>query len=561
MSNQIKIFALGGQAEKGKSMYGVEINTNIYLVEAGHKFPEQDNIGIDVIIADTRYVVENKERVKAIFITHGHDDVMAALPYLLELVDVPVYAPTLAGDLIEVMVNNYNKQYRRKLKIDLHRVKRGSHMMLDKQRIQFFPLTHSFPGTVGVSFSTPQGAIVFAGEFIVDPGATDDFKADMIQMAEIGKKGVLCLMSESQGSERQGYTSPNHKITQKLEPIFENKSRIIVTVYSQNLFRIKEVVELVIKYNKRILFFSRHHDETQKIIQTGSHQRHPLIKVPPKNMASMKDLKNKQFQDLVVLMMAPANQLFDDLVDILDGGDDLLKINSTDYVVVASPVLPGAEAIASTAQDALYKMCDHVTILKSKEVWSTHASEEDLKMMLQLIKPKYYIPVKGDFRQLTINGRIAESIGYDPNHVIIMDNGEQVVFENEELLPKREIIPSGSLMIEGTGISDASSKVLDERIMLSEEGFVIIGITLNRQTKTVIAGPDVQMRGLVYLKDYPHIADHIQKLVLEMVSHYEDYQDSNDLKMSIREKVQKYIGKELKKKPVVLAMVLEVNEA
>lgn len=561
MSNQIKIFALGGQAEKGKSMYGIEIDSFIYIVEAGHKFPEQDNIGIDVIIADTRYVVENKNRVKAIFITHGHDDVMAALPYLLENIQVPVYAPTLAGDLIEVMISKYNKQNKRHLKCELHRVNRGSNLTIGKQRIQFFPLTHSFPGTVGLSFATPQGAIVFAGEFIVDPGATEDFKADMIQMAEIGKRGVLCLMSESQGSERQGYTSPNHKITQKLEPIFENKNRIIVTVYSQNLFRIKEVVELVIKYNKRILFYSKHHDETQRIIQTGSQQRHPLIKVPNKNLATTKDLIEKKNQDLVVLMMAPANQLFDDLVDILDGGDDLLKINDTDYVVVASPVLPGAESIASEAQNSLYRISDHVTIFKSKEVWSTHASEEDLKMMLQLINPKYYIPVKGDYRQLILNGKVAESIGIKEENIIIMDNGEAVNFEEGVLLPNREIVPSGSLMIEGTGISDASSKVLDERMVLSEEGFVIIGITINRQTKAIIAGPDVQMRGLVYLKDYPHIADHIQKLVQEMVEHYQDYQDTNDLKMTIRDKVQKYISKELKKKPVVLAMVLEVNEA
>ncbi|MFV0395453.1 MAG: MBL fold metallo-hydrolase [Coprobacillaceae bacterium] len=352
--DSIKILPMGGQAEMGKSMYCIIINNKIFIVDAGFRFPEVDKLGVDIIIPSFDYLKENKKKVKAIIITHGHDDVMAALPYLLENVSAPIYAPALTADLIEQMLVRHKKFNKSKINYTLHRVKRNGSIEVAGVPIEFFPLTHSIPGSVGVAIWTSEGYIVYAGEFIIDFGAPEGFRCDIQKMMEIGKKGVLALMVESSYAKNPGYTSPNHKLTDKIDHIFEDsEGRIIISSYAQNIFRTKEIVELTKKYKRKIVFYGRDkYDSTNSIVRMGQQLKKAVIHVPKNLVAFKTDIGKPKINDnLVVLLSGTPRRIYHDICDIIDGGDEYLKLDKDDTFIVASPVLPGTEKIANKAQN------------------------------------------------------------------------------------------------------------------------------------------------------------------------------------------------------------------
>ena len=296
MKNEtVNILPIGGQAENGKSMYCVEVGQKIFIIYAGYRFPDLDKLGVDIVIPSFDYLISRKEDIVAIIITHAHDDAMAALPYLLNAIPgIPVYAPSLTADLIEQMVERFERHRRVDLKLAIKRVKRNGYAIIEGTRVEFFPVTHSIPGSIGVAIDTPQGYVVYGGEFIIDFGAPDGFKADLQKMMEIGKKGVLVLMAESSYARKSGYTSPKHKLTDKIEGLFEEATgRIIITSYAQNVFRTKEIIELTKKYHRRIVFYGRDkYDKTNSILRFSQNMREPVISVPERNLGKKENLGN-----------------------------------------------------------------------------------------------------------------------------------------------------------------------------------------------------------------------------------------------------------------------------
>ena len=559
----VKILPLGGQAEMGKSMYCIEIKDKIFILDAGFRFPEINKLGIDIIIPSFDYLKENASRVVAIIITHGHDDVMGALPYLLEAVNAPIYAPALTADLIDQMLKRHKKHNNFKINYQLNRVKRNDSIEIEGVPVEFFPVTHSIPGSVGVALWTRDGYIVYCGEFIIDFGAPEGFRCDIQKMMEIGKKGVLALLCESSYSKNSGYTSPKHKLTDKIDNIFEDsEGRIIISSYAQNIFRTKEIVELTKKYNRKIVFYGRDkYDSTNSIVRIGQRLKKAVINIPKEIIAFSTDIGKKGIDDdLVVLLSGTPQRIYHDINDIIDGGDEYLKLNENDTFIVASPVVPGTEKIANRAINELYKTDSNIHVLKNKELTSMHASQEDVKVIIQIFNPTYFIPIKGEYQHFISNMEVAMSMQVLQENIPIIDNGEILTFKNGVLEDYRDTIEVEDVIIDGIGVGDVGDKVIDDRIQLSNDGVVVIGVTIDSKKREIIANTDVQSRGFVYLKDSEHIIkgviDIAEKCVAQMKGDYT--LEAIEVRQEIKDKASKYITKETGKRPVILPIIIEV---
>lgn len=559
----VKILPLGGQAEMGKSMYCIEIKDKIFILDAGFRFPEINKLGIDIIIPSFDYLKENASRVVAIIITHGHDDVMGALPYLLEAVNAPIYAPALTADLIDQMLKRHKKHNNFKINYQLNRVKRNDSIEIEGVPVEFFPVTHSIPGSVGVALWTRDGYIVYCGEFIIDFGAPEGFRCDIQKMMEIGKKGVLALLCESSYSKNSGYTSPKHKLTDKIDNIFEDsEGRIIISSYAQNIFRTKEIVELTKKYNRKIVFYGRDkYDSTNSIVRIGQRLKKAVINIPKEIIAFSTDIGKKGIDDdLVVLLSGTPQRIYHDINDIIDGGDEYIKLNENDTFIVASPVVPGTEKIANRAINELYKTDSNIHVLKNKELTSMHASQEDVKVIIQIFNPTYFIPIKGEYQHFISNMEVAMSMQVLQENIPIIDNGEILTFKNGVLEDYRDTIEVEDVMIDGIGVGDVGDKVIDDRIQLSNDGVVVIGVTIDSKKREIIANTDVQSRGFVYLKDSEHIIkgviDIAEKCVAQMKGDYT--LEAIEVRQEIKDKASKYITKETGKRPVILPIIIEV---
>lgn len=562
-NDRVKVVALGGQDENGMSLYVVDINHDLFVLDCGFKFPEKDMFGVDIIIPDFSYLVERSTDVKAIIITHAHDDVMAGLPYLLELVNAPVYAPNMTGDLIEEMIQTYNKKRHRHLSIDLHRVHRNDDVYIANTLVSFYPLTHSIPGSVGVALRTSQGAIVYNGEGIVDFGAPSGFKSNFSRMMDIGKDGVLLLLQESSYAQKEGYTSPHHKLNNYIEPIFEDaKGRIIITTYAQNIFRIREIVELTKKYNRQLVFYGRdNNDPAYAFMRLSQRAVKPVFDLPKENLGNPSMIGDPRYDDhLVVLISGALKEIFHDICDIIAGGDERLTLTENDTWIVASPVVPGIEGIANQAINDLYRTDSHIHVFGRKEILSMHASIEDLKVFLQTFNPRYIIPIKGEYQHFVALRRLCLNMNMQDEQILVLDNGEQVTFDKGHLNDELHKIQTSNTIVDGLGVGDVETKVLDDRIALSNDGVVIIGATISKETREMVTAIDIQTRGFIYLRDGEALINDIYDITAEELNAIKNRLDVdiNDVKHEIHERVRKMLERKANKRPVIMPVIIEV---
>ncbi|MEG0313765.1 MAG: ribonuclease J [Erysipelotrichaceae bacterium] len=548
--DSVRVFALGGLDENGKNMFVVEVNQNIFVIEAGLKYPESDQLGVEFIIPDFTYLIENKDRVKGIFITHGHDDVIGALPYLLKVVKAPVYTGALTANLIYDLMK---KEGIRDVKI--HKVKKTQN--IEGITVRTFAMTHAFPDTFGVAIGTDQGYVVYTGEFIIDYDIRDDeYVCDINELSEIGKKGVLCLMNESVFADRAGHTAPQHRIANKIEPYFENNSeRIIISAYAQSLFRIIEIIDLAKKYKKKIYF----HDKGIKVLLNHLETMH-YYSVPKEMEILERNFDNEQ-RDVVVLVTGSGKNLFRTMQNIAMHEDPLVNFKPTDTIIVASPVVSGTELEATNMENEIYKEGGTIFSLKSKTVLSMHPSSEDLKMMIYLFKPKFYVPLKGEYRHLIKNAELATNMGFTPDRILILDNGQVATFEDKILKSVKTDYDLNDTLIDGKENWDVTGVVLKDREVLSTDGVMIVGVSVNFKTKDVVGGPDVQTRGLIYLKDADYIVKEVGNIIEKCIKdavekkHY----DNLNVRMEAKDKIVKYLLKETGKRPMVLPVIIEIQ--
>lgn len=551
--SKIRIFALGGLDENGKNMYVLEVGRSIFVIEAGIKYPESSDLGVDMIIADYDYLVRRKKDVRGFFITHAHDDVMLALPYLLEKIDAPIYGSDLTLGLIQDMLEDYVKD----LKPRLYVMKEDRFLTFGNVKVHPFKVTHSIIGSVGLAFETQQGYIIYTGDYIVDFGAPKAYQMDISRLAQFQQKGVLCLLTESVGAERRGHTTPHHQITNKIEAaVSESKTRVIVSVYTQNIFNVNELIDLAVKYDRKIIFYNQ---DLEKIFRRLIKLKHVVI--PKDNYGNISSI-GKDDENAIIVVSGRGDKLFTQLHRIANEDCERLQLKSEDTVILASPAIPGTEIVATRAIDELYKTDANIIQLKSKSFLSMHASQEDLKMMINILKPKYYMPIKGEYRHLVMNAKIAESLGYDLETILVCDNGEVVSFKDKQLEPVRDKVAVGEIMVDGIGVGDVSSIVINDRKQLSNDGVIVIGVSVDKQYK-IVAGPDVQSRGFIHLKSHDYVIDHVNKLVaqvMEEVNQSSTKIEYTDVRNLIKERVGKYVSKETGKRPMILTMIVVLNK-
>lgn len=550
--DQVRIFALGGLDENGKNMVVVEVNEAIFVIEAGLKFPDTEQLGVEFVIPDFTYLIENKERIKGIFITHAHDDVVAALPYLLKQIKAPVYTGALTANIIHDMLKKEGVK-----DVKIHRIKRSSKQVIDGVKVRTFPMTHAYPDNFGVAIMTDQGAIVYTGEFIIDYDMlSDQYLCDLNELSDIGKRGVLCLLSESQGVERTGHTAPNHRITNLIEPIFEkNNGRILISVYRQSLYRVIEIIEICKRMNKRIYFHDKELRHLLKHLEDMKYYQVPReLEVSEKNF-------NDELEDVVVVISGAGKNLFRTMSNIANHEDAKVSFRPSDTIIMASPVVSGTEMEATDMENDIYKEGGHIFSLSSKTVLSMHPSSEDLKMMLYLFKPKYYIPVKGEYRHLVMNANLGVSMGYSPDRILILDNGQIALFENKILKSVSERLTLEDTLIDGKENWDVTGVVLKDREVLSTDGVMIVGVGVSMKGKEVINGPDVQTRGLIYLKDADYIVKEVATIMEDCIKSAvaEKRYDNLSVRAEARDKISKYLSKQTGKRPMVLPVIIEIN--
>lgn len=550
--NQVRIFALGGLDEDGKNLTVVEINQDIFIIDAGLKYPDGQHLGVEIIIPDFKYIVENKKRVKGVFITHGHDDAMSALPFLIKQVNIPIYTTPLTANLLEKLFKDYDiKEYQIKV------IKRNDVFSLDGNNVRTFGLTHSIADAFGVALETPFGYVVYAGEYIIDFNTRHEaFACDITNFAELGKKGVFALLTESVGSERAGFTAPNHRISDFVESALEDSdSRLIVTMYEQNLYRLIEILELARKFKRKVYFANPAQRALLASAEKLGYYKMPLDLEIPKAR-----FKNEA-EDIIIIVSGSGLQVFTTMNKIAINEDDTISLRTSDTVVIASPVVPGTEIEAGRMENELYKEDVKVVTLDKKQVASMHASIEDIKMMMYLTKPKYFIPIHGEYRHLVSNANVALDMGYYADKIVVLDNGQIATFTDGKLSNTANHIPLEEILMDGNAHLDFSGLILKDRELLSTDGVIVVGIVINFNTKAVIGGPDVQSRGVIYLKDADHIVKDIgnimEKTITDLVENkkYENSVARNEAK----ERMNKYIYKETGKRPMILPVIIELN--
>ena len=551
--SKVRIFALGGLDEDGKNMYVVEKDEDIFVMECGLKYPEGEQYGVSMIIPDFTYLKENAKRIKGIFITHGHDDVMSALPNLLrEMPKVPVYMAPLTALIFERKAKSLGLK-----DLNIHRVRRNSKFKIGKTEIRTFGTTQSIADGFAVAIRTDDGFVVYSSEFIVDYDTKEDaFNFDVTQVTDIAREGVLALMCESVGSTRTGHSAPNHRITSMIEPYFDDApGRMFITLFNQNIYRVIEVIELANKYNRKVMIYDEElHNVLQDMAKLGYYRIPAGLEVPKSSFSN--DMEN-----IIVLIAGTGNSIFKKVHKIATKENDLIEFRNTDTVIIASPAVPGTERDEAAMEDDLYREAGRVVAVDSKRAFSMHASIEDLKMMVYLMNPKYYVPVKGEYRQLISNANIALDMGYQADRIIVMDNGQIATINNGQLEKHFDRIDAEDVLVDGADSLDASGMVLKDRETLSTDGAIIVGVVVNHGTKEIIGGPDVQSRGVIYLKDADYIVQEIGNIMEKTINDAvrEKRYDNMTCRADAREKISRYVMRETGKRPMILPAIVEIN--
>lgn len=547
--SKIKIFALGGLNDIGKNMYVVEVDKDIFLFDAGLKYADDKMLGVDYIIPNFDYLKENIARIQGLFITHGHQLQMGAIADILtEIPTLKIYGTAFTLNMLKEELTNEGMKADNLFELKPHRkVNFGSNAI--------FPisLTHSVPDTVGYVLYTPDGAIFYTGNFAFDPTMVGPYKTDIGKLAYVGKQGVLCLLSESLYADKKGYTSPQHRCSSIFrEMLGKNEGRVLFNIYDSQVYRIQELLTEIERTNRKVVIMGK---TLETLIYTCIDNGY--IKFDKTKIGNIHDVNDR---GTIVIISDEREKPFSNIKRIIRGTDKFIKITPADTVVFASQVYDGMEKTATATYDSLAKLGCNLVILSTKKYLSLHASSEDLMLMLDLMQPKYYFPVIGEYRHQVANAEVAKQIGMKEENILLRLDGEVITFENGNLVNNNEKVKIDDILIDGKTIGDIGEAVLKDREALSDNGIVVVTATIDRATKKVLAGPEILTRGFIYIKDNIDIIKEAERISLDVINDNikENYVDFNKIKAGIRDKVGRYLYAETECKPMVLLVMQEV---
>ena len=549
--SKIKIFSLGGLNENGKNMYVVEVDQDIFVFDAGLKYDNDQNLGIDYIIPNFDYLVKNKKNVKGIFLTHGHEGNMGAVPDILEIIpDIPVYGTKLT---LEIVKNDLTTEQLNKAVIKEIR----PHSKLDFGKNALFPIsvTHSIPDAVCYVLYTEDGAIVYTGDFVFDSTMMGAYKTDIGKLAYVGKQGVLCLLAESMYAAKKGHTSPNNRVTDFIREVLnKNENRIIATILPAHFYRIQEIFNEVSKTHRKIVVMGK---VLQDMISKAIEENY--LTIDKNKNGSLTDLELK---DTVVLISDEKEKPFANLERIIKGYDKFIKIKETDTIFITEPSYEGIEKRTAVIMDEIAMLGANAVSLSSKKHLLHHASSEDLMLMINLMNPKYYFPVKGEYRNQYANAEIAEELGISKDNIILKQNGDVVEFINGQMTDSFEHIEVDEVLIDGKSQGDIGDLVLKDREMLGENGIVIISCTLDKETKQILGGPEILTRGFIYVKESQDLLEETKQIsrsvIEESIIANSKRVDYAKIKNEVRDVLGKFFYKETESKPMIITVIQEI---
>ena len=548
----LKIIPLGGLGEIGLNMMVVEYDDVMFIIDAGLMFPEEYMLGVDIVIPAMDYIRENRNKVEGIIITHAHEDHIGALPYLLREIRIPVYGtPFTLGivrnKLIEFELNKY---------VDLNVVNPGETLNIDPFEIEFIRVSHSTVDGVGLAVKSPEGVVVHTGDFRISHSADKLKNTDISTFAKFGEKGVLALMSDSTNVESEGYTMSEQEVARNLEDLIAvAKGRVIVALFASNVFRIQQVIDIAIRNHRKIIFNGRSMD---RIINVASELGY--IQCPPKTILDIKQIGKCRDDEIVIITTGSQGEPMSALVRMASGIHKQIKIKKGDNVILSSKHIPGNEKAIANIINKLYRRGADVVYSKIAQIHTSgHAHQEELKLMLNLTKPKYFIPIHGEYRHLVVHARLAERQGLPRENVLVAEDGKVIMFHNGNVSIE-ESVHTGRILVDGKGIGDVGRSVLKERRELSEGGLVVVTMIIDEETGVVLYGPELISKGFVFDSATGYLVDDAQCVILEIVEEIEAGRESRVdlLRKKLQKALKQYFAFTINRRPLIVPVIIEV---
>ena len=550
-TGKLKIIPLGGLEQIGMNMTAFEYEDGIIVVDCGLSFPDDDMLGIDLVIPDITYLRENKDKIKGFFITHGHEDHIGALPYVLKEISAPLYATKLTMGIIEGKLEEHQIKDIVKRKV----VKYGQNINAGKFRVEFIKTNHSIADAAAFAIHTPVGVIVHTGDFKVDYTPVFGDAIDLARFSELGKKGVLAVMCDSTNVLRPGFTPSESTVGATFDHIFSEhpKTRIIIATFASNVDRVQQIINSADKYNRKVVVEGR---SMVNIISVAKELEY--LKIPDNTLINIEEMKNYTDDQLVLITTGSQGESMAALSRMAASLHRKVSIKPGDTIVFSSTPIPGNEKAVSKVINELYMKGAEV-IFQDTHV-SGHACQEEIKLIYSLLKPKYAIPVHGEYRHLMVHGQLVQKLGIPKENVFIMKSGDVLsIDENDAKITGK--VPAGSVLVDGLGVGDVGNIVLRDRQNLAENGIIIVVLTLQKYTNQLLAGPDIVTRGFVYVRESENLIDEAKEVVAEALDNClsKNSVDWGKIKMFVKDSLGEYLWKKMKRNPMILPIIMEVE--
>jgi beta-CASP RNase J family ribonuclease len=548
----LKIIPLGGLGEIGKNMTAFEYNDEIIVIDCGLAFPDEDLYGIDSVIPDVTFLIKNKEKVKGIFITHGHEDHIGALPYILKQINIPVYGTKMSLGLIEIKL----KDHKMLNDCTLVMVEPGELIKLDNFKVEFIRNNHSIPDSCSIALHTPIGVAVHSGDFKVDFTPIDEKMMNLQRYAELGKRGVLLLMADSTNALHKGYTMSEKSVGETLEHLFSKASgRIIVSTFASNVHRLQQISDCSIKYGRKIAFSGRGMENVSEAARALGY-----LFIPEDMIISLDEIKNYPNDKLTIVTTGSQGESMAALTRIAASTHRHVHIQEGDMVIISAAPIPGNEKAVSNVINDLIEKGANVIYKAIQDIHvSGHACEQELRLIQALLKPKFFVPVHGEYRHLFTHAKIAQSMGVDKANTFILENGDVLELNktNGEVTGK---VPFGRVLVDGMGVGDIGNMVLRDRKNLAENGIITVVVAIDMKNKIIISGPDIVSRGFVYVRNSEELIDQVRDIVTNVVESCLDRNITQwaEIKNSIRREVDNFVYDRMKRKPMILPVIVEI---
>ena len=550
-AQKLQIIPLGGLGEIDKNMTVIRVDDEILVIDAGLMFPDEDMLGIDLVIPDISYLIENKDKIKAIVLTHGHEDHIGALPYVLKKINVPVYGTRLTLGILEGRLKENGVD-----SSNLHSVMQGDIINIGCFSVGFIRVNHSIPDAVGLSIKTPVGMIVHTGDFKLDYTPIDGKMTDFRRFSDLGNRGVLVLMADSTNSEREGHTPSERTVGAAFDKAFHNaRGRIIVATFSSNVHRIQQVIDTAVRYKRHVAVLGRSMVNVVNIsLELG------YITAPEGTLVDIDEIHNYRMEQMVIITTGSQGEPMSALTRMSMSDHRKVGIVPGDTVIISATPIPGNEKLVSKTIDNLMKLGANVIYGRNQGIHvSGHASREELKLMHNLVRPKFFIPVHGEYHHLVQHARLARELGMPKENIFISENGQILEFTRDKGQVAGKVT-AGMVMVDGLGVGDVGNIVLRDRRQLSQDGILIVVVTMNKQTHRVVSGPDIVSRGFVYVRESEALMDEATARVQQALDRCEDekVKEWAAIKSNVRDALGRYLFEKTRRRPMILPIIMEV---